>query len=140
MSEIKYATRDPYVYCPECQATFRTDPMDATCRLCNKFFREMEKSESPLLFEISAAQEEIAALKKENSGLRSVTIAHLKEPMPGWSQKVWDLNQEIAALKSTLSKAREEFRTILHSDTCLPKDIALKTIAGIDAVLKGELK
>lgn len=48
--------------------------------------------------------------------------------------------KKVAELKSALVKAREEFRTILHSDTCLPKDIALKTIAEIDAALKGELK
>lgn len=105
---IIYNESDPFVYCGFCQATFRTDPMDATCRLCGHFFRDMghlgHSDASPLIKEINAIQAENArlreALEKANTDIRA-SWADGKTPLH------WVVERNEEALSAGENKGKE---------------------------------
>lgn len=70
---------------------------------------------------------ELSALQAENQKLRSVVIACSKEPMPDWSKKIWELNEELrekdAEIKHLIEALSEDVKRVCDQEDRLRKQL-----------------
>lgn len=102
----------------------------------NKFLRERiielekEVQEQYLLNGSREAKLLTRIAELEKAAEMEFQRAEGKNEMKRWFQK------QLHAKDEAIRIMRDEFKTILHSDTRLPKNIALRTIARVDKILK----